>query len=288
LTLARSASEWRKIAGRSAPLDDTTLTERIADLVLEHAAPAGRTRPRSVLFVHGMWGGSWYLRNYLYGAAAAGWDAWAVNLRGHGESAAPGGLERVRLDDYVDDVRRCLDHLGEAVLVGHSMGGLIAQKVAAGGGIAAAVFITSAPPRGIMGLQWPVLSRMGRYLPAMLAGRAFTVSRAHADFLLLNGLAPDQRDWAFPRFGAESGRVGRELALGGLTVDPRSVRCPALVVGAERDRITPAALQRRIARRYRAEYQEASGHAHMLMLEDGWERPFKDVLAWIERAVDER
>jgi hypothetical protein len=24
------------------------------------------------------------------------------------------------------------------------------------------------------------------------------------------------------------------------------------------------------------------------MLEEGWERPFKDVLAWMERALDER
>src|ERR1700737_2039590 len=55
-----------------------------------------------------MWGGSWYLRNYLYAAAQSGWDAWAVNLRGHGESPAPGGLERVSFLDYVDDVRLCL------------------------------------------------------------------------------------------------------------------------------------------------------------------------------------
>jgi len=26
----------------------------------------------------------------------------------------------------------------------------------------------------------------------------------------------------------------------------------------------------------------------MLMLEDGWDQPFKDVLAWMERAIDER
>jgi pimeloyl-ACP methyl ester carboxylesterase len=264
------------------------LTERIDDLVLEHAAPAGRAHSRSVLFVHGMWGGSWYLRNYVYAAAQAGWDAWAVNLRGHGESAGAGGLGRVGLLDYVADVRRCLDQLGEVVLVGHSMGGLIAQKVAEGGGLAAAVFMTSAAPRGIVGLEWPVLSRMARYVPAMLAARPFTVSRAHADFLFLNGLAPDQRDWAFPRFGAESGRAARELALGGLAVDAGALRCPTLVVGAEYDRITPAALQRRIARRYRAEYQEAAGHAHMLMLEDGWERPFKDVLAWMGRVAGGR
>jgi hypothetical protein len=61
-----------------------------------------------------------------------------------------------------------------------------------------------------------------------------------------------------------------------------------MVVGAEQDRITPAALQRQIAARYRAEYQEAAGHAHMLMLEEGWEQPFKDMLAWMERAVHER
>ena len=264
------------------------MTERIADLSLEHAAPAGRSRSRSVLFVHGMWGGSWYFRNYLYAAAQAGWDAWALDLRGHGPSPAPDGLGRVGLADYVADVRRCLDHLGEAVLVGHSMGGLIAQKAAEGGGVAAAVFLTSAPPRGINALEWPVLSRMARYVPAMLAGRAFTVSRAHADVLFLNGLTPEQRDWAFPRFGAESGRAARELALGGLAVDARAVQCPTLVVGAPRDRITPAAIQRRIAGRYRAEYQEAAGHAHMLMLEEGWERPFKDMRAWMERAVDER
>jgi pimeloyl-ACP methyl ester carboxylesterase len=264
------------------------LTERIAELSLEHAAPAGRPRSRSVLFVHGMWGGSWCFRSYLYAAAQAGWDAWALDLRGHGQSPAPEGLGRVSLADYVADVRRCLDHLGETVLVGHSMGGLVAQKAAEGGGVGAAVLLTSAPPRGINAIEWPVLSRLARYVPAMLAGRAFTPSRAHADFLFLNGLTPAQRDWAFPRFGAESGRAARELALGGLAVDAGAVRCPTLVVGAERDRITPAALQRRIAARYRAEYQEAVGHAHMLMLEDGWERPFKDMLAWMEGALGER
>jgi pimeloyl-ACP methyl ester carboxylesterase len=268
--------------------DDRTLSERIADLVVEHAAPSGRARSRPVLFVHGMWGGSWYLRNYLYAAAQAGWDSWAVNLRGHGESPAPGGLGTVRLLDYVDDVRGCLNHLGPAVLIGHSMGGLIAQKAAEGREVAAAVLLTSAPPRGILGLGWPVLRRMTRYLPAMVAGRAFTVSRADADALLLNGLAPEQRDWAFPRFGFESGRVARELALGGLAVDAAAVRCPVLVVGAEDDRITPARLQRRIAHRYQAEYQQAPGHAHMLMLEEGWEQPFREVLAWMSRALGDR
>ena len=266
---------------------DTTVTEHIGDLVLEHAAPAGRAHSRSVLFVHGMWGGSWYLRNYLYAAAQSGWDAWAVNLRGHGASPAPGGLGGVSILDYVDDVRRCLTRLGEAVLIGHSMGGVIAQKVAEGGGIAAAVFLTSAPPRGIVSLQRTLLTRSLRYLPAILTGRAFTVNRADAEALTMNRLTPEQRDWAFPQFGPESARAARELGLG-VAVNAAAVRCPTLVIGAEHDRITPAPLQRRIAERYGSEYQEAAGHGHLLMLEDGWKGPFKDMMAWVGRTIDGR
>jgi len=257
--------------------------ERIGELVLEHASPAGRTRPAPLLLVHGMWGGSWYLRNYLYSAALHGWDTWAVNLRGHGGSRPVTDLGKVSVLDYVEDVRECLRALGEAVVIGHSMGGLIAQKVAEGGGVRAAIFITSAAPRGIVVLRWPVISRMGRYLPAMLRSREFSVTPEHAKVLELNCLSPERQAWTYAQMGAESGRAARELAFGAIAVDPASIRCPTLVVGAEHDRITPPPVQRKIARRYGSRYLEAAGHAHMLMLEEGWEKPFDEILDWVDR-----
>ena len=262
--------------------------EKIGDLLLEHAAPSGPARPVPLLLVHGMWGGSWYLRNYLYAAAQDGWSAWALNLRGHGGSRPVPDLGTVSVLDYVQDVRDCLSRLGEAVVIGHSMGGLIAQKVAEGGGVRAAVFMTSAAPRGILVLRWPVLTRMAFYLWAMAGNRSFGVSARDANALLLNRLAPERQAWAFPQLGLESGRAARELAFGGIAVEAGRVQCATLVVGAEEDRITPATVQRQIARRYGSEYQEARGHGHMLMLEDGWERPFKDVLAWLEPATRTR
>lgn len=252
---------------------------------MEHAAPSGPAKPWPVLFVHGMWGGSWYLRNYLYAAAQAGWDAWAVNLRGHGGSRPVAALGRVGALDYVQDVRDCLAQLGEAVVVGHSMGGLIAQKVIEGGGVRAAVFLTSAAPRGVFALRWPVLSRMPRYMSAMLAGRSFAVTRDDADALLFNRLPPEQREWAYPQLVPESGRAARELALGLIRVDASALRCPLLVMGAEHDAITPPAVQRKIAARYGAEYTEAAGHAHMLMLEEGWAQPFQEILSWLDRVA---
>ncbi len=262
--------------------------EKIGDLLLEHAAPSGPAKSVPLLLVHGMWGGSWYLRNYLYAAAQDGWDAWALNLRGHGGSRPVADLGRVSVLDYVEDVRDCLRRLGEAVVIGHSMGGLIAQKAAEQGGLRAAVFLTSAAPRGIVVLRWPVLARMARYMPAMLGSRRFGLTAADANALLLNRLSPERQAWAFPQFIPESGRAGRELAFFPPAVDPAAIRCPALVVGASEDRITPVDVQRRIARRYGADYQEAAGHAHMLMLEEGWEGPFREILAWLEQAARAR
>ncbi|HVQ74945.1 MAG TPA: alpha/beta fold hydrolase [Candidatus Binatia bacterium] len=259
--------------------------ETIDGLRLEHAPPAGPRKPVPLLLVHGAWGGSWYLRNYLYTAALAGWDSWAVNLRGHAGSRPVADLGRVSVLDYVQDVRDCLQALGDCVVIGHSMGGLIAQKVAEGGGVRAAVFLTSAGPRGVVVLRWPVLSRLARYVPALARGRAFEMSFQHAAALELNRLPAADQARVYGQLQPESGRAMREIALGAIAVAPGSLRLPTLVVGAEDDRITPPGVQRRIAARYGSEYIEAAGHAHMLMLEPGWEGPFARILDWMDRAL---
>jgi len=232
-----------------------------------------------------MHGGSWYLRNWLYAAAQAGWDAWAINLRAHHGSRPVREAGRVSILDYVEDVHDCLRTFREAVLIGHSMGGLVAQKVAEGGRVRAAVFATSAAPKGIRILSWPLLSRMPRYAAAIAMSRPFSMSSEDAAALVGNRLTPELQAWAYPQLVPESGRAAGEMALGRIAVDPAGIRCPTLVVGAEDDRITPASAQRKIAARYGSEYMEAKGHAHLLMLEPGWERPFADVLAWLARVV---
>lgn len=259
--------------------------EKVGDLILDHAPAQGPARRLPLLLVHGMNGGSWYLHSYLEAAAAAGWNAWAVNLRGHWGSRPVRDLGRVSVLDYVQDVRDCLTALGAAVVLGHSMGGLVAQKVAEEGGVRAAVFLTSAAPRGIIILSWPVLRRVWRHAGVVLGHGTFLPTPEDAAALIANRLPREMAERLYPQLVPESGRAARELALGRIAVDARLVRCPTLVVGAEDDVITPARVQRRIAAKYGATYFEAKGHAHMLMLEDGWQRPLDAILGWLDRAA---
>lgn len=259
--------------------------ERIDDLLLDHATPSARAHPEALLFIHGMWGGSWLFEGCLAAAAGAGWEAWALNLRGHCGSRPVPDLGRVSLAEYVQDALDALRAIGPAAVIGYSMGGLIAQLVAASRPVRAGVFMVSAAPRGIVVLRWPVLWRMGRYAGAMLGSRAFRLADADADALLLNRMPPAARAAVRARFTEESGRVARELALAPPAVDVSRVTCPTLVVGASADRITPASVQRRIARRYGGDYLEAAAHGHMMLLEDGSEVQVRRVLDWLERAM---
>ncbi|MFD1776583.1 alpha/beta fold hydrolase [Paenibacillus rhizophilus] len=67
----------------------------------------------------------------LAGALAGEYRVITLDQRGHGESGRPLSYDN---DRYVDDVLALLDHLGidHAALLGHSLGGVVAYRLAAG------------------------------------------------------------------------------------------------------------------------------------------------------------
>jgi pimeloyl-ACP methyl ester carboxylesterase len=258
----------------------------VGDLLLGHLRPQGKPKPLPILFVHGLWAGAWLWERWLPVAAADGWDAWALDLRGRNGSRPVPDLGRVRIRDFVADVRDALAHIGDAVVVGHSMGGLVAQ-VAAGSEthVRAAALLCSVPPRGIVALTGPLLRQAGTYLPAMARGRTFVPRREDADASVMNEVDPAERDALFARFIPDSGTAAREMAMGRVTVDPASVRVPVLVAGATSDRISPPAVHGKLVRRYDADELVFDARGHLVMLEDGWEARALQVLGWADGAI---
>ena len=242
----------------------------------------GRPRPASLLFVHGMWGGAWVWERWLPFFAARGWDGYALNLRGRAGSRPVADIGRVPLTDYIEDAASVARRLGAVVVVGHSMGGLVAQALAATLTPVAAVAVTPAAPRGI----WPLRSAelvaaTLRYAPALLRSRPLLPSRRVMTCLAFGRLPPAEREGVYARLVPESARQARDIALRGFAVDAAAVRCPMLVIAAEGDRITPPVVVRRVAQRYGATLYEYPGFGHMLPLEPRWQEVAVDVAAWL-------
>ena len=105
---------------------ERTITAGEIDLAILEAGAGGRP----LLLVHGFCGAKEDFAWHVDDLAAAGWHVVAPDLRGHGSSSKPD--EGYGFDHLTGDVLALVDALGweRFALLGHSMGGVVAQHVA--------------------------------------------------------------------------------------------------------------------------------------------------------------
>ncbi|MEO7083744.1 MAG: alpha/beta fold hydrolase [Gemmatimonadaceae bacterium] len=255
-------------------------TIRIGELSVLRCAPIGATRA-PVLFVHGYFADATVFNEWLSYFAARGFPAFAINLRGRAGSRTGVDLGRTSIDDFADDASEVARSLGKPFVVGHSMGGLIAQKLAERGDARAVALITPAPPRGITVLSPRLAMKQLKYLPSILRSRLVNPAREDLREIVANCVPEAVQDEFLDRLSPDSGRAGRDMSITGVAVDATRVRCPVLVVAAEFDRFIPSGIVRRIAERYGAPLETFPGHGHMIVVEPGWEKVAERVVAFL-------
>ena len=259
--------------------------------------------PVPVVFVHGLWlhATSWAPWTDLFAArgyapAAPGWPgepSTVAEARAHPEAVAGVGI-----GDVTDSYAEVIAGLPEApVVVGHSFGGLVAQKLHGMGLTRACVALSPAQFRGNLVLPpvqlrtaWPVLSRPGlrtgtwAHSPDSFArGFASAVPREESDRLYEAFAIPSP---ARPLFQAGLAAVTPRSEA---AVTTRRERGPVLLVAAGRDRTVPAASVRaaaRIQRRHGTGVTELvtfPDRGHSLGADTGWQEVAATALDFLAR-----
>ncbi len=259
-------------------------TTTLGGLFTEMAEPAGPRQEHPIVFVHGMWEGASVFRNYLRHFSALGYHSYAPYLRGYHEENPVPDIGKVKLEDYLDDVRGAIRELSSGgnvpILIGHSMGGLLVQKLATEFPLPIAVAVTPAAPRWILSLGTRELKETARrHWREILLGHPLELSFDEACALLLNNLSPEKQKRVYDEMRPASGRQTRDLLFPGLEVSAGELKCRLVVISAEKDHITPAATVKEVAAKYgtKATPLHYPEFAHMVMIEDGWERVADDV-----------
>jgi len=107
--------------------------------------PKSAENSKNMVFIHMSWGGAWVFNLYMDYFAQRGYICHALDLRGHGESG--GTVVGATMQDYVDDVKTVVENLNidNPIIVGHSLGGLVALMYSAQHGSSATISLDGSP-----------------------------------------------------------------------------------------------------------------------------------------------
>lgn len=250
------------------------------------------TGSRTLFAIHGAFAGPWCFAPLAEMARPRGWTVQAVALRPDLGDGRPAGLR-----DYLAQCLEVLRTLPEPpVIVGHSMGGLLAQQLATMGAARAAILLAPAPPWGVFyGTLQENLNLAGLLQLGPFWNRVLPPDRRIARDFSMQSMPASARADALARLRPESGRVLWEINCWGWDLSRASavaahrLSCPLLFVGGMADQVISPATVRSIARQYGdlALVRDYPGLGHFMFGEPGGTGMLADCLNWLD-ALDVR
>ncbi len=253
-------------------------------IYVETHQPERRSRKPPLLLVHGVLTGSWMWSAFAAFLAERGWEAHAMNLRGHYTSDLA-DLEETSMHDYADDIGVAIRQLGRPpVVIGWGIGALAAMIYAQRHEVLGLVLLAPSPPAAALPRR-PVAHELKGVPPVYDAQWWGWIAPIEE----LREWMPDMSDADLEKMqemlaGArESGRARLER-MRGVEIDTGRINVPTLVIGAGLDDVIQPAEAQRTADLLGAtyEYFPSASHFGLVMGSQSWPQVAGSVLGWLE------
>lgn len=202
----------------------------------------------------------------------------------------PADLKDVGFDDVVNHLSRFIDTLPEKpIIIGHSFGGLMVQKLIDMDKAVAGVSIDGAPPKNVMApfstvkIVWSVVN-------FFKGNTVFMGSKDWYHKAFFNNYSKEESDKLYETVAApESRKLARDpLFKSSAKLDLNKPHEPLLFIAGESDHIFPADFSKKIAGAYKdknsiVDFKAFPGRSHFIAGEKNWEEVAGYVLDWLKK-----
>ena len=251
-----------------------------------------------IVFIHGMFMNAQSWAGWVDRITARGWRCHGPSWPGHEGAPAdlrrapPEILRRLTLGDVIQAHRDLIASLPERpILIGHSVGGLIAQRLLNEDRAAAAVAIDPAPPKGIFTTKWSFLRANLPVVNPFAGDSPFLFTPEQFHYAFCNTISAEEARAVYEALVVPEGRnVARGPAGKEGAIDFAKPHAPLLILGGERDNIVPPDLNEKNYRAYThqgsaREFKLLPGRDHSLCGAAGWEEIADLVEGWLRRSL---
>jgi pimeloyl-ACP methyl ester carboxylesterase len=250
----------------------------------------------NLVFLHGMYMNSRSWTPWSELASARGYPCHAPSWPYHeGEPA----VLRSRIDPalgsltfgaVVEHLKGVIDALPERpLLVGHSVGGLLVQKLVSDGYARAGVCISSAPPAGVRSFDPHFFRSNFPHINPLAGNRPVEMTPKRFHYTFCNTMSREDSDRAFQDYVVpESRNVPRSTLGSQARIGFRDAHVPLLFVAGDRDHLTPLAMVKRNAAAYASssatvQFEPFANRSHFICNQEGWEAVAEFCLDWLDQ-----
>ncbi len=243
----------------------------------------------TIIMVHGAFCGGWTFEDFRIPFEAEGYRVLTPDLRGHGANASRAAVASASMSDFASDIAALIRaEPTPPILIGHSMGGLVAQMAAAKAPVSALVLLAPSAPWGVQGGSMEEAgSAFGLYALGPFWAQAVEPDKFVAKLYSLGRMDEASGRRVYDRMTAESGKALFETLNWWLdpfmttSVNASAIKAPVFVAAGGKDLIHPPATVRQTAKRLGAGVHVFAEMSHWLIGEPGWEEVVDACLSWL-------
>jgi pimeloyl-ACP methyl ester carboxylesterase len=250
---------------------------------------------KTIVFIHGMFQNSKSWHKWIAYFVEKGYKciapAWPMHK---GEPAAlrqnpPAGLGGLRLQTVIHEMETVVRALPEPpVVIGHSVGGLIAQILVAKGLVDIGIPIASVAPNAMLAFDWRFIKNSALITNPVKGNDPFYMDLQSFHDSFCNTMSEEETKAAYEETATHDSRnILRDCLGTAAQINLDVPHAPMLFIGAEKDEIIPATLAKRNAEAYTdemsiSEYREFANRSHWICGQPGWEEAAGYIEMWLQ------